>query len=299
MKMSAGRGKELAETVKGLRLGAHVSIAGGIQRSAVRARDLGCRAFQIFTKNSNQWLEREITQKEALEFRELVSSAGFSDVISHDSYLINVASPDETIRKRSIRALTMEMGRANRLGLDFVVMHPGAHRGAGVDKGLMRVAEALEEVLSGSPEDGTGLLLETTAGQGSSLGSNFEELGVLIRHLEADMRVGICLDTSHIFVAGYDIRVRRSYEKTIREFDRAVGLERLRLLHLNDTLKELGSRVDRHHHIGKGSIGLEGFRMIVNDGRLRELPMIIETPKGKDDRMDRENLALLRRLAAG
>jgi deoxyribonuclease-4 len=293
------RSRKGIEGKKGeLLLGAHVSIAGGINRSAERAGDIGCRAFQIFTKNSNQWREKEITKKEAQEFRELVASAGFSHVISHDSYLINVASPDEALQKRSVNALSREMERANRLGLDFVVMHPGAHKGAGVDEGLKRVSESLEEVLAGTPDDGTCLLLETTAGQGSSLGSRFEELSELIGNLGADGRVGVCLDTCHIFAAGYDIRNRDSFESTMEEFDRVIGVERLRMLHLNDTLKEFGSRVDRHFHIGKGNIGLEGFRLIVNDERFRSLPMIIETPKGEDDRLDRENLALLRKLAA-
>ena len=276
--------------------GAHLSIEGGVHRSAERAFSLGCRAFQLFTKNSNQWRGKEIPDEDAREFRTRVHGGSFSHIVAHDSYLINVASPDTSLRKKSVTALADEMRRADLLGLDYLVMHPGAHKGAGIEEGLKRVADSLAWVLDRQSGD-VAILLETTAGQGSSLGSRFEELRWVIDAIGKGDRIGVCLDTAHIFAAGYDIRDRESYERTIEEFDQAVGLERLNLIHINDTLKELGSHVDRHHHIGKGRIGREGFRLIVTDKRFQRLPMIIETPKGEDDRLDRRNLSVLRKLA--
>ena len=295
--MVAGKGIRAKKNDRAPLLGAHVSIAGGVHRSVDRAMELGCRAFQIFTKNSNRWREREISEDDAREFRKKVKRGEFSHVIAHDSYLINIASPEDALRRRSKRALSDEVERSNLLGLDYLVMHPGAHRGAGVEVGLKRIAESLEWVLDRSPDDGVKVLLETTAGQGSSLGSRFEELSWLIDRLGAGDRIGVCLDTSHVFAAGYEIRNRESYTMTMSEFDRVIGLKRLRLLHLNDTLKEFGSRVDRHFHIGKGNIGLDGFRQFMTDRRLKGLPMIIETPKGECGKMDRKNLALLRKLS--
>jgi deoxyribonuclease-4 len=282
---------------RGLCLGAHVSIAGGLPLAASRASDLGCRAFQVFTANSNRWHGRPIEEAEALEFRRLVRQGGFCSVIAHDSYLVNLASPDETLRERSIRALADEIDRDERLGLDCMVMHPGAHRGAGVEEGLDLVVEALSRVLRASRGAGVRILLETTAGQGTSLGSTFEELRWLIDGVGAGDRIGVCLDTCHIFAAGYDVRDRSAYRETMERFDEVVGLGYLKLVHLNDSRKGLGSRVDRHTHIGKGEIGREGFRQFVADPRLRDLPMIIETPKDGGKGMDRRNLALLRRLA--
>jgi deoxyribonuclease-4 len=294
----AGNGRGARKDDPSPLVGAHLSITGGIPRSVDKASELGCVAFQIFTKNSNQWQGREIPAEEVQEFRSKVDEGGFSHVIAHDSYLINVASPDETLRKRSEEALADEVERSNLLGLDYLVMHPGAHRGDGVEVGLERVAGSLQWILERFPEGGVKILLETTAGQGSSLGSRFEELRWLVDRLEAGDRIGVCLDTCHVFTAGYDIRDQESYKKTMNEFDDVVGLDRLKLIHLNDTLKEFNSRVDRHHHIGEGNIGLDGFRQLMTDKRLRDLPMIIETPKGDDDKMDRKNLAILRKLAA-
>ncbi len=295
--MDAGNRRGTGKDDRAPLVGAHLSIMGGIHRSVDRASELGCLAFQIFTKNSNQWQGREIPEEEVREFRSKVDEGGFSHVVAHDSYIINVASPEEVLRKRSEEALADEVERSNLLGLDYMVMHPGAHRGDGVEVGLERVAGSLEWILERSPEGGVKILLETTAGQGSSLGSRFEELSWLIDRLEAGDRIGVCLDTCHVFTAGYDIRDRKSYEKTMNEFDDVVGLDRLKLIHLNDTLKEFSSHVDRHHHIGEGNIGLDGFRQFMTDERLGDLPMIIETPKGEDDKMDRKNLAVLRKLA--
>lgn len=288
-KKKGGQGRDLL-------IGAHLSIAGGVQEAARRAARIGCRTFQLFTKNSNRWEGKEIPESDAREFRERVAEHGFSHVTAHDSYLINVASPDDDLRRRSEQALAGEVERANLLRLDYLVMHPGAHRDAGVEEGLERIAGSLKMVMEDSPAEGVTILLETTAGQGSSLGSRFEELRWLLDQVGSDDRLGICLDTCHIFVAGYDLRDSEAYQSTMKEFDAVIGLQHLKLLHLNDTLKEFGSHVDRHHHIGKGKIGVEGFRQIMTDDRFRSIPKIIETPKGDDESNDLENLALLRSL---
>ncbi len=280
-------------------IGAHMSISGGVHLSVERAGALKCRAFQIFTKNSNQWRSKEIPEEEAEEFRRRVETGGYSHVIAHDSYLINVASPEEDLWKRSFDALLDEVERANLLGLDYLVMHPGAHKGAGEEEGLNRISDALKAILDRSPDGGVEILLETTAGQGTNLGHRFEQLRYLVDRIAAGKGVGICLDTAHIFAAGYDIRDQESYGRTMDEFDRVIGLERLKMIHMNDTQKEFGSRVDRHHHIGKGNIGLEGFRLFMTDERLNALPKILETPKGPDDKLDRKNLSVLKKLARG
>ncbi len=277
-------------------IGAHLSIAGGVQEAARRAAKIGCTTFQLFTKNSNRWEGKEIPESDAREFRKRVAEHEFSHVTAHDSYLINVASPDDDLRRRSEDALTGEVERANLLGLDYLVMHPGAHRGAGVEEGLKKIAGSLKRVMQGSPAEGVEILLETTAGQGSSLGSRFEELRWLLDEVGMGDRLGICLDTCHIFVAGYDLRDQEAYQSTMREFDAVISFRHLKLLHMNDTLKEFNSHVDRHHHIGKGNIGIEGFRQIMIDERLRSIPKVIETPKGEDESNDLENLALLRGL---
>ena len=298
--MAATRRKERTATPPaGPLVGAHMSIAGGVHLAVERAKALKCRTFQIFTKNSNQWRGKEIPDEWAQAFRRGVAAGGFSRVVAHDSYLINVASPEEPLRRRSTDALLDEVARADLLGIDYLVMHPGAHRGDGVEAGLERIAASLNDVLARSPGSGVAILLETTAGQGTALGGRFEELRDLLDRIGAGERIGVCLDTAHIFAAGYDIRNRSAYERTMDEFDRIIGLGRLRVVHVNDTKKALGSRVDRHHHIGRGSIGLEGFRLLMTDERLKGLPKIIETPKGPDGRLDRRNLSVLKRLARG
>ena len=275
--------------------GAHMSIAGGMHKAFERGRSVRCRTIQIFLKSSNQWKARTLTDDDRMLFREAREKSGISPVLAHDSYLINLASPDPDLHRKSLDAFVEEMRRANDLGVPCLILHPGAHLGAGVQAGINRVARALNRAIDrvGPP---VRLLLETTAGQGSSLGSRFEELAAILERMRKPERAGVCLDTCHIFAAGYDIRSREGYEKTLREFDRLIGVGRIQAIHVNDSLKDLGSRVDRHSHIGKGRIGLEAFRCLVNDPRFVDVPKILETPKGEDMREDRRNLAKLRAL---
>ena len=278
-----------------MRLGAHMSIAGGIPLAAERAQKAGCEVLQIFVKNNNRWQGRPLSVEEALEFQKACQACSIEEAVGHAGYLINLASPQEDLWKRSIDSLIDELERAGRLSLGCLVVHPGSHMGMGESKGVRRVAQALNQI-SDRCDWTVPIALETTAGQGTSLGSRFEHLRDIMGGLKAPNRVAVCLDTCHIFAAGHEIRDRRSYLKTLRAFQRTVGLEKLVLLHLNDSRRALGSRVDRHEHIGKGEIGLEGFRWIMNDRRLRSIPKILETPKGKTHREDRRNLRVLRSL---
>ncbi|HVS35030.1 MAG TPA: deoxyribonuclease IV [Gemmataceae bacterium] len=278
--------------------GAHMSIAGGCHNAIREATEHACDAVQLFTKNSNQWNARDFTHEEVRQFREALSASGLQSPTAHDSYLINLASPDETLYRRSVEAFVIELQRAEQLGLSFLVMHPGAHMNSGEDAGLVRVARALDEIHARCPNYRCQVLIETTAGQGTTLGRRFEELGRLRSLVAAADRLGVCLDTCHVFAAGYALSPRAEYKKTMEEFDRTVGLEHLRVFHVNDSLKPLGSRVDRHAHIGRGCLGLEPFRLLVNDPRFRDRPMILETPKeeGDNDDMDTVNLNVLRGL---
>ncbi len=275
--------------------GAHMSIAGGMHKAFERGRSLRCRTIQIFLKSSNQWKARTLTDDDRRLFREAREKSGISPVLAHDSYLINLASPAPDLYQKSRDALVGEMMRANYLGVPCLILHPGAHLGSGMQAGINRVARALNTAID-RVEPPVKLLIETTAGQGSSIGSRFEELAAILERMRKPGRAGVCLDTCHIFAAGYDIRSRDGYEKTLREFDRLIGVGRIRAIHVNDSSKDLGSRVDRHSHIGKGRIGLEAFRCLVNDPRFVDVPKILETPKGEDMREDRRNLAKLRSL---
>ena len=283
-------------------LGAHFSVAGGLENALYTARDLDCRAAQIFTKNARSWKEPDLSPDQIRRFVSARQETGVSFVASHCTYLINVAAAEETKRQKSIESLTAEMERSAGLGLDAVVLHPGAHLGAGVEAGLDRAAHSLEQVLSRNKNKFPRLLLETTAGTGTSLGSRFEELGVLIRRLLRrlgdDVKVGVCLDTSHVFGAGYDIRTAQALEETLETFDREIGISHLTLLHLNDSKPDLGSRKDRHEHIGLGKIGVNGFRAVMRSPALADIPKVLETPKELDGRpMDPVNLDRLRELA--
>jgi len=286
-------------TRRGPRLGAHMSIAGGLSTALLRGQETGCDTIQIFTKNNNQWSAKALTEAEVRAYRELRQGTAIWPILAHDGYLINVASPDRRLFQKSLTALGGEVARAATLDIPTLIMHPGAHRGSGEAEGIRRVAEALDTVLAGSTASPVSICLETTAGQGSSLGYRFEHLAAIRDAVTQRERVGICLDTCHIFAAGYEIRGRKPYERTIRELDAVIGLAHLKCIHLNDSQRELGSRVDRHAHIGRGHIGLEGFRLFINDPRLRHIPMILETPKEGDPvGNDRRNLAVLRSLAA-
>jgi len=280
-------------------LGAHLSIAGGLHNAPIKARDYGCDALQIFTKNATSWKERDVSEQEIGKFSSEVSKSGIRVVLSHASYLINLASPDETTYEQSIRALQNELCRSERLGISGVIVHPGAHKGQGETHGLRRISEGINRIFSNLSEGNCRLLLETTAGQGTSLGWRFDHLDAVAERVSARHRIGFCLDTSHVFSAGYDLRTRTAYEQTMAAFDKTVGLEHLLAIHLNDSKKDLAGRVDRHEHIGKGKIGTDAFRFIMNDTRLRTIPKIIETPK-KDGLIDCDamNLACLRSLVS-
>jgi deoxyribonuclease IV len=281
-----------------LLLGAHMSVAGGLDKAIGRGVGVGCTALQIFTKNANQWRAKPLADEDIARFKDTLSASPIAPtaVVAHDSYLINLGSPDDAKWEQSVAAFTDELRRCDQLGVPFLVTHPGAHMGSGEEAGLARVAEGLTRALA-ETERAT-VLLETTAGQGTHLGHRFAHLARLLEltppeHLE---RVGVCLDTCHVFVAGYDLSTPEGYAATWAEFDREIGRDRLRVLHLNDAKKPLGSRVDRHEHLGKGCIGETGFRLIMNDPLLRARPMLLETPKGDDCAEDRENMDFLRGL---
>lgn len=279
--------------------GAHMSISGGVSKSFARGEAAGCAAMQIFAKSERQWQAKPYPAEEVAAFKAEQQRSGISPVIVHDSYLINLATPDAALWEKSIAAFADELERCALLAIPYLVTHPGAHTGSGEAAGLQREADALNRLFATGIAPGVTVLLETTAGQGTALGWRFEHLAQLFELVEQPARLGICVDTCHIFAAGYDIRTAATYAATFAEFDQVVGIDRIRAFHLNDSLKELGSRVDRHTHIGAGHIGREAFRLLVNDPRFTHLPMIIETPKGKnpqDPSEDIRNLTLLRSL---
>jgi deoxyribonuclease-4 len=277
-------------------LGAHMSIAGGHALAIDRASAFAMTACQIFTKNANQWNAKPILPGAAEAFRERMAASDVAFVVAHDSYLINLATPDDTLWERSRAAFGDELTRSHQLGVPWLVTHPGAHMGSGVDDGMRRVAEALNRLFDELPDVDVTVLLETTAGQGSTLGRTFEELAGILAMIEDRARVGVCFDTCHVFAAGYDIRDTETYTATMQAFDDTVGLSRLHVFHLNDSKKGLGSKVDRHAHIGEGELGTEAFRLVVNDERFVDLPGILETPKDDDEEGDRRNMATLHGL---
>ncbi len=279
-----------------LRLGAHESIAGGLHKAFARAQSVGCDTVQIFVKSNRAWAVQPLTEEEIALFVAQAAETGIAPVMAHASYLLNPAAPDDALWAKSRDMLIVELERCEALGLPGLVLHPGSHMGAGEEAGLARVARALGEVHAATPGFRAQILLETTAGQGTNLGYRFEQLAWLIAHTPQGERLGVCLDTCHVFAAGYELRTPEGYAATMVEFERIVGLERLKALHLNDCKAALGSRKDRHEHIGKGAIGLEGFRLVLNDPRLDGLPGFLETPKSEDLHEDRENLRVLRSL---
>jgi deoxyribonuclease-4 len=281
------------------RLGAHMSVAGGVDTAFERGVRVGCEAMQLFTKNSNQWVGRPLAPGEVARFCEAAGRTLIHPLLAHSSYLINLGSPCADLLKRSRAALFDELERAAALGLDYLVIHPGAATGGNEEDCLKRIAESLSELNHRMPRAPTRILLENTAGQGSSVGHRLEHLAQILGLIEPAGFVGVCLDTCHLFAAGYDLRTRAAYDKTMREVATLVGLDRVKAFHLNDCQKDLGCRVDRHEHVGRGFIGREGFRLLVRDPRFAQHPMILETPKGDDGfSMDIVNLRLLRRLAA-
>jgi deoxyribonuclease-4 len=277
--------------------GAHMSVAGGYHNALLAARNHDCAAVQLFTKNANQWAARPLTDDDVRLFRRTRRATKVKKTIAHDSYLINLASPNDELFCKSVEAFVVEMERAEALGLHYLVAHPGSHVGTDEETGLGNVARALDAVHRRCAGFRVRVLLETTAGQGQSLGHRFEHLAHVLGAVANPERLGVCLDTCHVFAAGYPLAPEADYEETMAAFDRAIGLKQLRVFHVNDSKKPLGSRVDRHAHIGQGCLGLEPFRLLVNDRRFRDRAMILETPKeegGQD--MDAVNLGVLRGL---
>ena len=281
---------------RGPLLGAHMSIAGGVGNALLDGKKVDCDAIQIFTKSSRQWASKPYTKEEIEQFRTNQKETGITTVIAHDSYLLNLGSPDDGLRKRSVAAFIDELERCETLGVTNLIAHPGAHIGAGEAEGIKTIAKSLDEVHKACPGYKTRITLEITAGQGSNLGYRFDQIANMIDATKENDRLRVCFDTEHAFAAGYDIRTKDGYERTFAEFDEIIGIERLAAFHLNDSKKEFHSRVDRHEHIGKGFIGVEAFRLLMNDQRFWGLPMCLETPKGPDLKEDRENLTLLRSL---
>jgi deoxyribonuclease-4 len=282
-----------------MNLGAHMSIAGGVHRALERGARIGCNAVQLFVKNTNQWRSRRLSSEEISLFKKEKAAFAQNFVLAHASYLINLASPETKLLERSRSGFLEEMERARALGIPYIVIHPGSHRGSGEEQGLRRIAHSLDELLSKTGARSPQILLETTAGQGDTIGHTFEQLARIIDMVAASNMLGVCFDTCHVFAAGYDLRTKRAYEATLKKFDRVIGIERLKAFHLNDSLRTLGSRVDRHTHIGAGMIGLRTFSLLVNDARFLDRPMILETPKGTDDSNDIRNLTVLRGLRRG
>jgi deoxyribonuclease-4 len=281
-----------------------MSVAGGLPRAVERAVAHRCDAFQVFTKNANQWVGRTLLPAEIREFRTRVNAANIGPVVSHASYLINLATAHVGLRQQSIRAMADEIDRAEALGLLGVVLHPGCYTRGSEAEGLELVAVSLVELLAARRRGKTMILIEHTAGQGTALGATFEQLASIIAKMNNHRRVGVCLDTCHLLASGYDIATPEGYAETFTQFERLIGFDRLKVFHLNDSKKPLGSRVDRHEHIGKGLVGLDAFRRLVNDPRFRGLPMLLETPKTEGrppgviqvDPLDAKNLATLRGL---
>ncbi len=279
-----------------LLIGAHMSIAGGVFNAPLYGQQVGCITIQIFTKNNNQWKAKELTEEDARKFFDSQKETGIAPVVGHNGYLINLASPKEDVYQLSLNAMLVELNRAELLRLPYLVMHPGSDLGSGEKKGISKIVRSLDWLHQKTKGYKVKILLETTAGQGSALGHRFEQLAEIIERVKDSDRLGVCYDTCHAFVAGYDIRTSRAYEETFSEFDSVVGLSRLKVIHINDSLKGLGSRVDRHQHIGEGSIGLQGFSLLMNDKRWEQVPKILETPKEGGTERDIKNLKVLRQL---
>jgi len=273
-----------------------MSIAGGLHLAFTRIRKVKGESLQIFLSNQRQWKTLPLTAEMIEDFHQQWKKTNSMPVAAHDSYLINLAAPDPTILDKSVAAFVDELQRAAVLKIPFLITHPGSHGGVGVEAGLERFVENMDRAIERSKTSTVTVLIENTAGQGTNLGSTFEEISFILSESQHGDRLGVCFDTSHAFAAGYDLRTRATYEETFSQFDRIIGLQRLKFFHINDSKRPLGSRVDRHQHIGKGEIGLAGFRLLLNDPRFRDHPMVLETPKGKDLKEDKKNLRVLRSL---
>lgn len=273
-----------------------MSIAGGVFNAFLSGKSVGCNTIQIFVKSNNQWRAKPLSDEEVEKYHHLQKETGIGPVVAHDSYLINAASQDSSLFAKSRDALKIELERCQKLKIPYLVMHPGSHLGAGESVGLATIARAINGIFEELEDKGTKIALETTAGQGSNLGYRFEHLAEIIGQVKQQKRMAVCLDTCHVFAAGYDIRTAEGYKNVMAEFDRIIGLPHLAAIHFNDSKKGLGSRVDRHEHIGKGELGKEAFGFFLNDARLAQVPKILETPKGPDYAEDKMNLKVLRSL---
>lgn len=280
---------------EGLLLGAHVSIAGGIDKAIGRGEEIGCTAIQVFTANASRWQTKPLDDRAVERLRLAYADSAINYLAAHDSYLINLASPDKQLRGRSIARFLEELRRCQQLGIGDLVMHPGAHMERGLEVGLSTLVESFRTIFAEAPAD-VRVLLENTAGQGTSLGASFAELAEILSRVPQGW-FGVCLDTCHAFAAGYDLSSYTGYERVMDAFEREIGCDKLGLFHLNDSKKPLGSRVDRHEHIGRGLIGEEGFEALMRDRRFVGIPRIIETPGGEKHCEDKRNLALLRRMS--
>lgn len=278
-------------------IGAHMSITGGVFNAILHAEEAGCRCVQLFVKSSNQWRAKPLAEEEIVQFRQERERTGIGPAVAHSSYLINVGSPDQELYEKSRDALLVEYQRCVQLGIEYLVFHPGAHTGSGVEAGIQRIAEAMDWVLAQVPGSGTMLLLETTAGAGSHIGSTFEELKAILSRLGHGDRAAVCLDTCHVFSAGYDIRTESAYKATMKSYDSVLGRSSLKAIHFNDSKFDIGTHKDRHEHIGKGFIGKDAFGFFLRDSMLSGVPKLLETPKDEEGKNDKRNLALLRKLA--
>ena len=277
-------------------LGAHTSTSGGVSKAVERAEKLGFTAMQIFTKNNNRWFAKPLDKKEISKFKSSMEHSNIKFVVAHDSYLINLCATNLELLEKSRVAFIDELTRCEELGVPYLNFHPGSHTGRGEDEGLNVIAESINIAHDKTIDFNVSSMLEITAGQGTALGYKFEHIAKIIELVEHKERMSVCIDTAHLFAAGYDFRTRETYYKTMQDFDRIIGLNKLKCFHMNDSKKELGSRVDRHEHIGNGFIGIEGFKHIMNDEKLLSIPKILETPKGKDQLEDIENLEVLKSL---
>jgi deoxyribonuclease-4 len=279
-------------------VGAHMSIAGGVFNAVLHAERVGCNCVQLFVKSSNQWRAKPLSDEEIGQFAAETKRTGIKPAIAHASYLLNCASPDPALWEKSRDALLVEYERCDQLGIAGLVFHPGSHMGSGAEKGIGRIANAMDYVLTKAPKSKTLILLETTAGTGAHLGATFEELRSILDLLDHGDRAGVCLDTCHVFAAGYDIRTEKGYKDTMSRFDSVIGLKRLHAIHCNDSKYEFGTHKDRHEHLGKGFIGADAFGFLMRDARLAKIPKLLETPKDEDGEFDKMNLAFLRKQAA-
>lgn len=277
-------------------LGAHLSVAGGVDKSFQRAVDLNCTAFQIFTKSNRQWQAKDLTPDEIDRYHEQQQATGITPVVCHASYLLNLGTPDEVLWHKSIEALVIELERCEQLKIPYLVLHPGSHVKSGPEAGLVRIAQALDIIHDRLNGYEVQVALEISAGQGTSLGSSFEEIRQMLDRTKNPERLAVCFDTCHALVAGYEFRTPETYEAMLQEFDRIIGLDRLKVIHLNDSEKDLGSHVDRHAHIGEGCIGLEAFGYFLNDPRFKTTPFLLETPVDNDPEDNERNLKALRSL---